>query len=203
VPDRVSFRAAYERFPASVKGAFVLRGADGMPHQVRIEHARAAECSGRDEHEIGVEPSVLEVAPTLDLFVPFELPTVDLGAGWYQLECEVVIDGSPAVVRPGNRFAIPWARSAVRRGTVQIGEKAGEVALEQLDCAGDSIRLTYVAAHEPNLKLTVDGSPHQVLEVDHDEGSGRGRIVAYPALRGQERLSIEVRGAVAVEVALP
>jgi hypothetical protein len=203
VRERVSFRAAYERFPASVKGAFVLRGADGMPHQVRIERARAAECAGRDEHGIGVEPSVLEVAPTLDLFVPFELPTVDLGAGWYQLECEVVIDGTPAVVRPGNRFAIPWSRSAVRRGTVQIGKKVGEVTLEQLDCAGDSIRLSYAAAREPHLKLTVDGVPHQVLEVDHDEGSGRGQIVAYPTLRGQERLSIDARGAATVEIALP
>ena len=40
--DAVSVRAAYERFPVSVKGAFLLRGADGLPHQVRIESARAA-----------------------------------------------------------------------------------------------------------------------------------------------------------------
>ncbi len=199
----VSFRAAYERFPASVKGAFVLRGADGLPHQVRIERAEAAECSGRDRHEIGVEPSVLEVAPTLDLFVPFELPTVDLGAGWYQLECGVVIDGSPAVVRPGDRFAIPWSRSAVRRGTVEIGRRAGDVTLEQLECAGDSIRLTYRAALPPHLKLSVDGSPHTVLDIEHDEGAERGRVVAYPALRGQERLVIRARGGPAVEVALP
>jgi hypothetical protein len=203
VPDRVSFRAAYERFPVTVKGAFVLRGADGLPHQVRIVHARAAECSGRDVHEIGVEPSVLEVAPTLDLFVPFELPTVDLASGWYQLECEVVIDGTPAVVRPGDRFAIPWTRSAVRRGTVRIGKKAGEVALDQLECAGDSIRITYEADHRPHVKLAIDGAALPVLEVDHDEASGRGRVVAYPALRGRERLAIEVRGAPVVEVALP
>jgi hypothetical protein len=203
VPDRVSFRAAYERFPATVKGAFVLRGADGMPHQVRIEHARAAECSGRDIHDIGVEPSVLEVAPTLDLFVPFELPTVDLAAGWYQLECEVVVDGSPGMVRPGKRFAIPWSRSAVRRGTVRIGKTAGDVALDELECVGDSMRVTYAAARQPHVKLTVDGAAHQVLEVDHDEGSGRGKVVAYPALRGQERLAIEVRGSPAIEVALP
>jgi hypothetical protein len=203
VPERVSFRAAYERFPATVKGAFVLRGADGLPHQVRIEHARAAECSGRDVHEIGVEPSVLEVAPTLDLFVPFELATVDLGAGWYQLECEVVIDGTPLVVRPGDRFAIPWTRSAVRRGTVRIGKKAGDVVWDHLECAGDSIRITYEADHRPNVKLAIDGTSHSVLEVDHDDESGRGRIIAYPALRGRERLAIEVRGAPAVEVALP
>ena len=65
--EAVSVRAAYERFPVSVKGAFLLRGADGLPHQVRIESARATECSGRGGRVIGLEAMVLEVAPTLDI----------------------------------------------------------------------------------------------------------------------------------------
>ena len=39
--DAVSVRAAYERFPVSVKGAFLLRGADGLPHQVLGRHPEA------------------------------------------------------------------------------------------------------------------------------------------------------------------
>ena len=41
--DRIAIRAKYERFPAAVKGAFLLKGADGLPHQVRLEDASALE----------------------------------------------------------------------------------------------------------------------------------------------------------------
>src|SRR5438552_9057190 len=125
--DRVSFRAVYERFPATVKGAFVLRGADGLPHQVRIESARAAECAGRGEQRIALEATIIETAPTVDTFVPFEVSTMELAAGWYRLECEVLIDGDPALVHPGAPFSIPWPRGAVRRGTVELGRGVGDL----------------------------------------------------------------------------
>jgi hypothetical protein len=201
--DAVSVRAAYERFPVSVKGAFLLRGADGLPHQVRIESARAIECSGRGGRPIGLEEMVLEVAPTLDTFVPFEVSTMDLAAGWYQLECAVVIDGIPTVLHPGRPFAIAWPRSAIRRGTATIGKKAGGVALETLDCAGDNLRISFAADTVPALKLQMDGAAHPVLEIEFDDASGQGRVIGYPALRSQQRLTIEIRGSERVEVALP
>jgi hypothetical protein len=197
--DRVSLRAAYERFPTSIKGAFVLRGADGMPHQVRIVSARAAECGGRRGVPIPIEPAIVEVAPTLDTFVPFELSTAELAAGWYQLECEVVVDGDAGVVRPGERFVIAWPRSAVRRGTVDVG-RAGVGAIE---CGGDSIRITYEAERAPHVKLSVDGASHPVLEVEHDADAGTGRVVAYPVLRQHEQLVIELRDAEPIQVSLP
>lgn len=197
--ERVSFRAAYERFPTSIKGAFVLRGADGMPHQVRIGSARAAECGGRASAPIPIEPAIIEVAPTLDTFVPFELPTMDLGAGWYQLECQAIVDGDPATVRPGERFLVAWPRSAVRRGTVEVGT-SGVGAVE---CAGDSIRITYESPKPPHLKLSVDGASHPVLEIEHDAGTAAGRVVAYPVLRQHHLLVIELRDADPIEVALP
>jgi hypothetical protein len=204
VVDRhVSIRAHYERFPATVKGAFVLRGADGSPHQVRLVAARAAECSGHGERSAEFEPVVLDVAPTLDLFVPFEVGLTDLSPGWYQLECDVVVDGVRGTVRPGDRFAVPWPRSSVRRGSARIGEKAGDVVLRQIECAADSMRITYEAPAAPAIRLRVDGSSHAVIEIDHDGEAGAGRIVAYPVLRSQERLSVEVKGATAVEVPLP
>jgi hypothetical protein len=203
VDEQVSIRAHYERFPATVKGAFVLRGADGAPHQVRLVSARAAECSGRGERSAEVEPAVLDVAPTLDLFVPFEVSVLDLSPGWYQLECDVVIDGTPTTVRPGDRFAVPWPRSSVRRGSAKIGEQAGDVTLRQLECVADSMKIDYESPTAPLVRLRIDGSSHAVLEIDHDVGAGAGRIVAYPALRTQERLTVEVKGATAVDVPLP
>jgi len=84
--ERVSIRASFERFPATVKGAFVLRGADRNPHQVRIDAARVREFSGRGAVPIGLDPVTLDVAPNLDLFVPFEFGITELSAGWYGLE---------------------------------------------------------------------------------------------------------------------
>jgi hypothetical protein len=201
--DAVSVRAAYERFPVAVKGAFLLRGADGLPHQVRIESARAAECAGRGGRAIGIEAMVLEVAPTLDTFVPFEVSTMDLAAGWYRLECAVLVDGIPSVLYPGRPFAIPWPRSAVRRGTATIGVKAGGVAWETLECLGDSLRVSFAADTAPAVKLEMDGATHPVLEIEFDEPSGHGLVIGYPALRSQQRLTIDMKGSEPIEVALP
>jgi hypothetical protein len=203
VEDPVAFRAVFERFPASIKGAFVLRGADGMPHQVRIDGATLAECAGQVAQPVPISAAVIEVAPTLDTFVPFEVPTMELGPGWYQLTCDVQIDGVPEVIRPGSRFVVAWPRSAVRRGSVQLDEKAGEVLLVSMDCMGDRVRIAYGAGSSPAVKLSVDGGPHPVLDVEHDEDLGAGRIVGYPVLRQQERMSIEVRGHDPVVVMLP
>ena len=201
--EPVAIRAAYERFPASVKGAFLLRGADGMPHQVRIEAARAAEMSARAFQPITIDPLVLEVAPTQDTFVPFEVPTMDMSAGWYRLECEVVVDGRPMLVHPGDRFAIPWPRSSVRRGSVTIGKKAGGVALETLECAADCVRVVFAADEMPSVTLEANGASHPIVEVEFDHDAGRGRVIGYPALRAHERLTIEVQGERPVEVRLP
>lgn len=200
---RVSFRAAYEKFPVALKGAFVLRGADGLPHQVKIASARAAESSGGTAHRIPLDGSIVEAAPTLDTFVPFEVPILDLEAGWYQLECEVVIDGDPVTILPGERFLIAWPRGQVRRGTVEVHRKVGSIAVETLECLGDSIRISYAGSEQPTARLKVDGSNHVVLEMTHDDEAGSGEIVAYPVLRRQERLSIEIRGEPPLELALP
>jgi hypothetical protein len=203
VDDRVSIRAHYERFPATVKGAFVMRGADGDPHQVRIESARVAGVAGHGGRHVLLESVVLDVAPNLDLFVPFEFGTMDLVSGWYQLECDVVIDGTPAKVQPGPRFAVPWPRATVRRGGTSISQAAGEVKLGQLECVSDSIRIGFEASEAPQVKLRLDGAPHPLLDVEHDPDTGRGRIVAYPAMRTSERLEIDIKGADPVEVPLP
>jgi hypothetical protein len=202
VIDRVSFRAVYERFPAAIKGAFVLRGADGEPHQVRIDNAWVRECAGRSTERLTVEPTTLEVAPTLDTFVPFEVPTLDMDPG-YALEVDGAVDGIEGTVQPGERFSIGWPRGAVRKGTVEVGRSVGGTTLRSVECAGDSVRIAYEAETLPTVRLTVDGSAHQVLEIQHDDEAGAGRVLAYPVLREHAVLSIAVKGADPVEIRLP
>jgi len=201
--DLVAVRAKFERFPAAVKGALLLRGADGMPHQVRLEGAHAAELSGGTPQPVGVESVVLEVSPKQETFVPFEVSTMDMTAGWYRLECDIVVDGDAEVVRPGDRFAIPWPRAAVRRGRVTIGDKVSSVALETLECLGDTIRLAFAADAEPTITLSVDGRRHTILEADFDEETGRGVLTGYPVLRSERALTIQVKGDPPVDVPLP
>lgn len=208
VQDLVAFRAHFERFPASVKGAFVLRAADGDPHQVRIEVAKVREVVGSAGRPIDVDAVTLDVAPTLDTFVPFEFALTELSPGWYTLECEVAIDGSPDTVRPGDRFAVPWPRATVRRGAIPLRRAAQvqdgpKVRLEQLDCGGDSITLRYASPVPVDVRLSADGARVPVLDAGFDDDDRTGSVVAYPLLKSQASLMIEVRGAPAVEVALP
>lgn len=206
--DRVSIRAHFERFPATIKGAFVLRAAARDPHQVRIETARVVELSGGGSRSIDLQPATLDVAPNLDLFVPFEFAITELGPGWYRLACDVLIDGVPSEIRAGAPFAIPWPRASVRRGTVPVGKAVvaggGKVRIEQVECGGDSVRITYAAEQPATAKITVDGAVLAQLDQEFDDATGRGRITAYPVLKTQRRLGIDVKGADgALEIKLP
>jgi hypothetical protein len=211
VRERVSIRASFERFPATVKGAFVLRGADRDPHQVRIDAARVREVSGRGSLPIGLDPVTLDVAPNLDLFVPFEFATTELAAGWYGLECDVAIDGDLENVRPSKRFAVPWPRATVRRGNVSVNktarvENGPKVHVEQIECGGESIRVSYSTSppEAVPVRLAADGTSLTILETEFDAESGRGRVTAYPVMRTHSRLSIDVRGIPApIELDLP
>jgi hypothetical protein len=184
-----------------------MRGADGNPHQVRLEDARAVELAGHGSVSMGVQPSTLEVAPNRDLFVPFEFPVAELSSGWYAIECEVAIDAQPETMRPGARFAVPWPRGATRRDQVRVGksvEVGGEkVLLDQLECRTDTIALRYEGA-EAAITLNADGAKVPVLETTFDTETGAGSVTAYPLLKTQHVLTIGVKGAgEPVEVPLP
>jgi hypothetical protein len=209
--ERVSIRAHFERFPATVKGAFVLKAADRDPHQVRIDAARVREMSGLGAFPIGLEPVTLDVAPNLDLFVPFEFAITELAAGWYDLECDVAIDGDPENVRPPKRFAVPWPRATVRRGNLKVDKTARveggpKVHVEQVECGGDTTRVAYSVspAEDVRIRLSVDDTPLPILESEFDQETGSGRITAYPLMRTNSRLTIDVRGFPApMELRLP
>ena len=205
--DLVRIRAHFERFPASLKGAFVMRGADGNPHQVRIDEARAVELAGHGSIGMGVTPATVEVAPNRDLFVPFEFPITELAPGWYAIECSLAIDGAPRVVRPEARFAIPWPRGTTRRDRVSVGRSiqvGGEnVRVDAIECASDSTRLAYGGA-EAAIAVVADGAKVPVLEASFDAETARGAVTTYPLLKTQRELTVAVKGASApLRIRLP
>jgi hypothetical protein len=200
VVDAVSVRAHFERFPATVKGAFVVRGEDPDPHQIAIHAAHIVTADGARVRQVPLEPVTLDVAPHVDLFVPFELPLSELEPGWYGFECVADVDGVSSEFQVTRRFLVPWPRATVRRGSVDIGEKlqggTGTVAVERLECLVDQIKVHITAdpPDEPSLRLAADASPLPVLGVEMDMETGRGVVVAYPILRSHGRLRVELTG---------
>jgi hypothetical protein len=200
VSDPISVRARFERFPATVKGALIFRGEDQDPHQVVLHRARAVPVGPGGSSDVPLAPATLDVVPHRDVFVPFELPVSDLDPGWYALVCDVDVDGSAAAYDGGRRFSVPWPRATVRRGTVRVDRDVrvgeGTVHLEQLDCGGDSVRLQF-RADPPGpltIRLAADGRRLDLLETELDEASGRGRATAYPVMRTERVVTIDLKG---------
>ena len=198
--EPISVRARFERFPATVKGAFIFRGEDPDPHQVVVGGARVSALGPGGSSPMPLAPVTLDVVPHRDVFVPFELPLADLEPGWYTLVCDVEVDGSPATFDGGRRFSVPWPRATVRRGQVKVGKRVrlGDqtVQVEQVDCLGDSIKvgLRVDPPGAVSLKLSADGRRLQVLEMEANEGGGRAKATAYPLMRVDEVLRIELKG---------
>jgi hypothetical protein len=198
--EPISVRARFERFPATVKGAFIFRGEDPDPHQVVVAGGRVSALGSGGSSPMPLAPVTLDVVPHRDMFVPFELPLGDLEPGWYTLVCDVEVDGSPATFDGGRRFSVAWPRATVRRGQVRVGKgvRVGDqtVQVEHVDCAGDSIKVSMRAdpPGEVTLRLFADGRRLQVLETELDEVNGRVKATAYPLMRADEVLRIELKG---------
>jgi hypothetical protein len=200
VSEPISVRARFERFPATVKGAFIIRGEDRDPHQVVFREARVVAIGGAQTHQIAMAVATLDVAPRRDVFVPFEMAVTDIDPGWYELECELDVDGRPRTFPGGRRFSVAWPRATVRRGQVPVGRAidlpgGATVKVEQIDCGGDSIKVhVQVTPPEPlTVRLSADGGRLPVLESDFEGSTGRGKVVAYPLLRAHSSLRIDVR----------
>ena len=139
-PTGLSFRAVYERFPVAIKGAFVLRAADGEPHQVRIDQRvaqgvlgavhRAADRRVRDPRggaDAGHVRAVRGRRPW------------NLDPGWYALECRRRRRrhrGDACSRASGSRSAGPAGRCARARSRL-AGRSATRPSV-RLECAGDS-----------------------------------------------------------------
>ena len=120
----IEVRTRFERFPAAIKGAFVMRGADGNPHAVQDEWARVARCPTGPASPFPAEEQILDANPIRDLFVPFEAPILDQPPGWYVIESSIQVDGARSWVFASRPFSISWPRSEIRRGTITLGKGA-------------------------------------------------------------------------------
>lgn len=211
VPVQVQTR--FERFPASIKGAFVLKGGDGNPHAVTFDWARVIRLPGGPARAISLEDRQVDVAPNRDLFVPFEVPVADMEPSWYALESSLRVDGGRSYTYSGRPFTIPWPRSDVRKGTIPVGKTVGvggqSFHVERVELGWDSTAVLWHPQEEgPKAEagarrgaearalLMADGAE---LERLPDEAGSKlseprtpreHRSVAYPVMRSARSLQV-------------
>jgi hypothetical protein len=201
VTAELSVRARFERYPATLKGAFILRGEDPDPHQIVLGPARIVSVTGGGGQPIAIAESTLDIAPKQDVFVPFETGVTELEPGWYELQLDAEVDGVRRTYPGGERFSVAWPRGSTRRGALPLTAvvKVGRVrfALDRLDCAPDhvTLRLTSAPPTDAEIALAADDADVPVLDVERDEATGAATVTAYPVLKSQSKLRIEVRAA--------
>lgn len=194
----ISLRATFERFPATVKGAFVVRGEDADPHQVAFRQARVVRVPGSRGREIPLTEVVLDVPPHRDVFFPFEFPISDLEPAWYGLEADVDVDGTPRTIPGGRSFCVPWPRGTVRSVNLKVGRVVdvgdAKVSIDrcQSGAEGLTIRFGVQPPQEVALRLSADGSKLDLVEQHVDDASGKALARGYPLLKTHRTLVIEV-----------
>jgi hypothetical protein len=199
-PRQVSLRTPFERFPATVKGAFVFRGEDPDPHQVRLLAVRLVRLPTSEEiRTLPMDPVIMTVPPRSDVFVPFETSVSDLEPGWYGFEVDVEVDGSPRTMGGDRRFPSPWPRGTMRSGTVRVDRHVAAgphtVRVDRVLCSPDVVQVRF-SVHPPagvELRAEAGGAPVEVLEVKVDPATGEGTAVAYPIPRGEGSLRLVFR----------
>ncbi len=107
----VSVDVVFERFPASVRGAVVVRGLDREPHQVRLDSASVvqAERLGHQVSPVSAEHATVDIAPHGEVLIPFDIPFAALPPGSYCVVAEVLVDGGTRIRGPeggGKRFSV-------------------------------------------------------------------------------------------------
>lgn len=203
---QVSVRSRFERFPATVKGAFIARGADRDPHQIIFEGATVTRIGDAEGMPIPMKIDILNVVPNQDLFLPFEFSTTDLAPGWHSLQIQLEVDGISETFDDGRRFVVAWPRGSVRRGSIatedvmQVGD--ARVTLMGLECAAETSTLRFsVAPSEAGSSLafsaTVDAAPHPVMETSFEAAAETGTVVLFPILRVHRELIVTAKAGAA------
>src|SRR5207244_1320825 len=116
------------------------------------------------------------------------------------LEADVDVDGAPRTLPGGKRFCVPWARSAIRSGsvrvdrTVKLGDATVRVERCQAGTDGVTVRFSVDPPREVSLRVFAGGSRLDVVEQELDPATGRGTVKTYPVPRSRSTLRIEVAG---------
>jgi len=203
----VSVLTRFERFPATIKGAFVLTSADPDPHAARIVRAEIARIPSGAAKPFSFTGDQVEVAPGRDLFVPFEATIADLAPSWYVVRSEVRVDGGGTWEHVSRPFAIAWPRSAVRTGIVTVDAdvrvERRAIRIERIEMRGDRTEVTWrppVGGPDPTFSVAADGVLLEGLPpaatghvTGADAATGRRRSAYYPTPKGARSLEVRVR----------
>jgi len=202
-PGPVLLRIVFERFPVTIKGAFVLRGGDPNPHVARIIGAELARTPSGAARPIAVEGAPMDVAPRLDLFLPFEAVIAELDPGWYVVRCELQVDGARPTSIESRPFSVAWSRGTTTTGTASPSARASfggrSLVIDRVDLRGDRVEVLWRTENwtggDPDLALSADGKDLEPLPSRAggaaEPGSGRHRSVWYPAPRGTKALAVQ------------
>jgi hypothetical protein len=203
----VSVDTVFDRFPASVRGAVVVRALDPEPHQIRLVEVEVAEAHdpGRVVHSLGVDDVTVDVAPHREVLIPFDVPFSDLGPGWYCVVAEVEVDGALRMRGPdggGKRFVVPWPAVEVRRADLRPdltirAARGVEATIDRVELKADRaiIRWHHAPGDDPvlrELRVTAGRRRLHVVESSYDANTGVRTTVTHPAPKSAPELTIEV-----------
>jgi hypothetical protein len=198
----VTVGVVFDTFPASVRGAVVVRGQDPEPHQIRMSGASVVEAHSlaRPVQPIPVEEAVVDVAPRGEVLIPFDVPFAELRPGWYCISADVVVDGSLRVRGPeggGKRFVVPWPSEEVRRADLRPNLKVGRAVIERVECRADRTSVRWrPGAGETELRVSAGTRRLPVVEATDDPRTGVRTTVTHPVPKRATHLTFEApRGA--------
>lgn len=201
----------FERFPASVRGAVVVRGRDPDPHQVRLMDARVvqAPAPARPVRSLELGGVVVDVPPRREVMIPFEVAFAGLDPGWYEVLADVEVDGQERLTgpeEPRQRFVVAWPEGSVRRGRVEAGARirvpgspSGAV-VERVDLREDAavVHWRHAPGRDPDsrefgdLRVLADGDRLPVLRDEYEWSTGARATTVYPVLRRHASLVFEL-----------
>lgn len=222
-PGPIEVETRFERFPATVKGAFVLRGLDGQPHLVRLAESRILRVPEGDGKMLPGAGAMVDVAPRRDVFLPFEAVIADLTPGWYAIRSDILVDGRRSFANVSRPFVVAWPTGHALTGvrelgrSVEIGERS--FRLLRMELRPDLVAIVWEeeggapGAGEPALSLFVDGRLQEPLPASAERGPrgkplppGEGRrSLFYPVARvlnGRLEIAIALAGMEAQAVRL-
>ena len=169
----VDLKVRFERFPATIKGAFVLRGTDGQPHAVQLESAEVCRIPSGMAKPIPADEARVDVAPSRDLFLPFEAGISDLDPGWYVVRTRIRVDAGKFWTDDSRPFPVSWPRGEARKGTVRVNKTVNvggrEFWVDRVELAADSASVIWqdtdgrTESPQPAARLLADGVPLEPL----------------------------------------
>jgi hypothetical protein len=196
----VSVDTVFDRFPASVRGAVVVRGLDREPHQIRLVAAEVvpAHDLARGVHPVAAERATVDVAPHREVLIPFDVPFAGLEPGWYCVVAEVEVDGRARLRGPedgGKRFVVPWPSAEVRRADLRPNLEIGGAVIDRIELKTDRTAVRWrppADAPDARLRLRLGARRLPVVEATDDPRGGGRLTVAHPVPKRATQLDLEV-----------